>query len=151
MAEQMTFEKAQEILGQGFHCSQCVMMHVAERLGMDENQALKLSAGLGGGCFHGEICGAVSGGVLALGLVYGFDQPEARKENELMVEKIHEFEDRFKELHETVVCRELLGGWDFGKPDEAAKIMGENLVRNCPEYCADVCDILDDMLQDYLK
>ena len=56
MAEKMTVEKAAEILGQGFHCSQCVMWHTAEALGMDKKQALKMTGGLGGGCFHGDVC-----------------------------------------------------------------------------------------------
>ena len=42
MAEKMTVEKAAEILGQGFHCSQCVMWHTAEALGMDKKQALMM-------------------------------------------------------------------------------------------------------------
>ena len=34
MAEKMTPERASEILGQGFHCSQCVMGHAAEVMGL---------------------------------------------------------------------------------------------------------------------
>ena len=36
MAEKMTVEKAGEILGKGFHCSQCVMWHAADKLGLDK-------------------------------------------------------------------------------------------------------------------
>ena len=74
MAEKMTVEKAAEILGQGFHCSQCVMWHTAEALGMDKKQALKMTGGLGGGCFHGDVCGAVSAGAGAgAGIAYLLD------------------------------------------------------------------------------
>ena len=67
MAEKMTPERASEILGQGFHCSQCVMGHAAEVMGLDVDEARKRTAALGGGMFWGEMCGAVLGAGVALG------------------------------------------------------------------------------------
>jgi len=147
----MTVEKAAEFLGQGFHCSQCVMSHTAEMVKMDESTALKMTAGLGGGCFHGDICGAVSASVITLGLVYGFDKPYSTKQNEILVAKVNEFEKRFTEKNGSLVCKNLLGGWDFSKPEEAKKIMTEGLTKNCPGFCASACEILDDMLKDVTK
>lgn len=152
MAENvMTVEKAAEILGQGFHCSQCVFSHTAERFGIDKSTALKMTAGLGGGCFHGNVCGAVTAAVITLGLAYGFDKPNSAEQNAILVEKVHEFENRFIEKHGSIICKDLLGGWDFAKPDEAKKIMTEGLTKNCPTFCADACAILDDMLKDVAK
>ena len=51
----------------------------------------------------GEVCGAVSGGVLAIGLLYGEDQPEAA--NHLT----EEFVGRFEERNSAVRCRDILG------------------------------------------
>ena len=47
----MTKEKASEMLDSGYHCSQCVMEHGAELLGLDPELAKKYTSGLGGGCF----------------------------------------------------------------------------------------------------
>lgn len=149
--EKMTLEKAQEILGQGFHCSQCVLWHTAEALGMDKDLALKMSGGLGGGSFAGGTCGAVNGGVISLGLVYGFNEPNAAEQNAILVEKVNELERRFTEKNGTIMCKELLAGWDFSRPGHMEKIMNEGLTVNCPQFCVDVCDILDDMLADHLK
>ena len=154
MAEKMTIEKAAELLGQGFHCSQVVMWHTAEALGMDKAQALKISAGLGGGCFHGDVCGTVSAAILSIGLAYGYSEPYAAAQNAAMVEKINEFEKRFAEKNGSIVCRELLGGKSFSNPDDAAEIMGGGLtgiLKNCPTYCADACEILDDILKEHMK
>ena len=146
MAEKMTFEKAKDILfNQKFHCSQCVMYHTAEDYGLDRDLALRLSAGLGGGCFHGDVCGTVSAAVLTLGLVYGFDKPNSTEENALMVEKLQEFENRFIEKNGSIVCRELLGG-SFTDPEIA-----KSMACKCPQFCVDACDILDDMLKDVKK
>lgn len=149
MAEKMTVEKAGEILGKGFHCSQCVMWHAADKLGLDKDMMLQVSGGLGGGCFHGEICGAVSGGVMAIGAKYGYHTPEgAVANNPKLIAKTQEFEKKFKEKYGTVVCKELLGGYSFANPDEMVKIMTEGLTRNCPGFCAGACDILDEVLDE---
>ena len=155
MAEKMTVEKARDfMMGQGFHCSQCVLSHTAEMVGLDRDLALKLSAGLGGGCFHGDTCGAISAAVITLDMVYGFNKPNSGEQNAKMVEKIAEFEKRFIEKHGSLLCRELLGGHDFSKPGEPEVIMAggaTGILKNCPTYCTTVCDILDDMLKDVKK
>ena len=54
MEKTMTEARADALMEDGFHCSQCVFPYAAFRLGMDRDEALRLSAGLGGGCFHGD-------------------------------------------------------------------------------------------------
>ena len=53
------------------------------------------SAGLGGGCFHGDSCGAVTGAAMALSIVFGFDRPNAEEADKPLIEKVHEFQKRF--------------------------------------------------------
>ena len=147
--EKMTVEKAAEFLGQGFHCSQCVIGYGADKLGLDKDLMLQVSGGLGGGCFHGDVCGAVSGAIMAISAKYGYQTPEGAKANNAkMVEKLQEFETKFKERYGTIVCRELLGGYSFSNPEHAQKIMTEGLTKNCPGYCAGACEILDEILKD---
>ena len=64
MENTMTEARADALMEDGFHCSQCVFPYAAFRLGMDRDEALRLSAGLGGGCFHGDSCGAVTGAAM---------------------------------------------------------------------------------------
>lgn len=106
--QEMTVFTADRLMNSGFHCSQCVFPYAAYRLGMDRAEALRLSAGLGGGCFHGDSCGAVTGAILALGLVYGFDQPDAAQEDRLLIARVREFEARFCAAHGACLCRERL-------------------------------------------
>lgn len=155
MMEKMTCEKAKELTGKGFHCSQVALYHVAEKLGMDPNLALKVSSGLGGGCFKGGTCGAVTGSIMALSLKYGFDMTtsveEIAKKNPVLMVKAQEFQDKFAEKCGSTVCAELLGGLNIGIPEEYAKIVSEGKIQNCPQYIADACDILDEMLAEDLK
>lgn len=143
MENKMTAQMADEMLSQGFHCSQCVFSYVAERLGMDKSAALKLSAGLGGGCFHGDSCGAITGAIMALGMVYGFDHPDAREEDAVLIAKVRELEQRFIAQNGSVLCRELLNGYDKADPNAVAP---ENTYRNCGKYCADACSVIDELL-----
>ena len=55
----------------GFNCAQSVVGAFQDLLGMDEKQAMAMAGGFGGGVggSHAELCGAVSGGVLVLGLL----------------------------------------------------------------------------------
>jgi C_GCAxxG_C_C family probable redox protein len=149
MEEKMTETRANEMMAVGFHCSQVVMCHVAEMMGTDVNYALRLTAGLGAGCNHGDTCGVISAGALALGLLYGFDQPNAAEENTLLIAKVREFQERFVALHGSTLCRVLLNGYDAADPNRQST---PTTWDNCGKYCEDACAILDDMIgADYRK
>ena len=65
-------EKAEALFKSGYNCSQSVFAAYADIFGIDTETALKISCGLGGGCGRQrELCGAVSGAVLAIGMKYG--------------------------------------------------------------------------------
>jgi len=148
MASKMTKEQADLMMDQGFHCSQVVMSHVAECMGLDVDAYMRLTAGLGGGCNHGDTCGVISAGALAMGMVYGFDEPNPGEKDELLVGKVKEYEARFIALHGATLCRTLLNGFDKAIPDMVAP---EGTWDNCGTYCADACAILDEMLGSFYK
>lgn len=150
MSEKMTIEKASELLGKGYHCSSCVLWHTAEKLGIDKNLALKFSGGLGGGCFHGGTCGAITGGVISIGLVHGYDEESENipEQNAKLVEKVHELENRFIAINGSIECKELLNDMSFAVPEQAEIIKTQGLTKNCPKFCVDVCEILDEILDE---
>ena len=49
----------------GFHCANCSLCPWADALGYDEEELLRMSSAFGGGMFHGETCGAVTGSLMA--------------------------------------------------------------------------------------
>jgi len=52
---------------EGFNCAQSVLFSFCDDLQLDKNSALKLSCGFGGGMGRKEeVCGAVSGGIMAI-------------------------------------------------------------------------------------
>ena len=54
--------------GQGYNCAQSVLAALQEETGLDENTAKRVAAGFGGGVRCGEICGSITGAVMAFGL-----------------------------------------------------------------------------------
>ena len=141
-------EKAVHYYENGFNCSQAVFTTFATEEGIPEELALKIATQFGGGSRKGEVCGAVSGALMVLGLKRGHYHWNAPEEKGNAYKTAEEFMDRFIERNGTVVCRELLG-YDLTKPDEMEKIRELNLFRTtCPEMVRRAVDILEEMLND---
>ena len=111
-------EMAEAKFREGYNCAQSVLFSFCEEVGLDAETALKLSCGLGAGMGRqGEVCGAVSGGIVVLGLKFGRGKNDKRAETDLTYSKIREFMNRFSAKHRSCLCRELLSGCDLRTPD----------------------------------
>ena len=97
-------EKAEALFLSGLNCSQSVFCAFAEDFGMDLETAKKVSCGLGGGVGRmREVCGAVTGATLVLGMKHGPDK-------DAVYPVVQDFMAKFKAECGSVVCRELLAG-----------------------------------------
>ncbi len=93
---------AERLFRDGFNCAQSVFLAYAEDFGLDRETAAKISCGLGGGVGRmREVCGAVTGASLVLGLRHGEDKA-------VVYPHVQEFCRRFKEEVGSIVCHELL-------------------------------------------
>ena len=97
-------EKAEALFKSGCNCSQAVFAALADEFGLDEALAKKVACGLGGGVGRlREVCGAVSGAAMVLGMRADGDKAAAYP-------AIQKFAEAFKAEAGSVVCRELLAG-----------------------------------------
>ena len=97
-------DRAVELFKEGKNCSQAVFTAFATELGLTEEMALSISVGLGGGVGRmREVCGAISGSAMVVGLKY----PEYDKTQ--VYEKVRAIADEFKKTNPSIVCKELLG------------------------------------------
>lgn len=97
-------EKAETLFVSGLNCAQSVFCAFADEFGMDETTAQKVSCGLGGGVGRmREVCGAVTGATLVLGMRHGPDKAD-------VYPKVQEFCAAFKAECGSIVCKELLEG-----------------------------------------
>jgi C_GCAxxG_C_C family probable redox protein len=105
----MTYaEKATQLHESGENCAQAVLGSCCERFDMDPETASRLTAFFGGGMRHGEVCGARSGALMALGLEYGDENNRKCPKSVLMLKA---FQDEFG----SVRCRDLVGEDGKGK------------------------------------
>ena len=132
----------------GYNCSQSVLGAFCEELGIPKDYAMKMASGFGGGMRCGEVCGAVTGALMALGLKYGQIKAEDQETKKAMNDLTTEFHRRFKELHQTNICKELLGH-DISTEEGQTAIQQKNLSRNkCDGLIADAVTIVEEMLKE---
>jgi C_GCAxxG_C_C family probable redox protein len=131
----------------GLTCSQAVLSVFSSSLGLDENTALKVAAGFGGGMGRmGLTCGAVTGAIMVLGLNYGATSAQDTQAKLRTHELVREFRKRFESRHRSIQCRELLG-CDLSTPEGLAQAKEKQLFTTvCPKYVAGAVEILEEMV-----
>jgi C_GCAxxG_C_C family probable redox protein len=131
-----TDDIAVQKLVEGFNCAQAVLFVSSDDAGLDPVTAVKLASGFGAGMGRkGEVCGALTGGTIALGARYGRGEHDDRAATEQTYAKTRELMERFQSAHGTVICRELLGGCDLSTPEGkqvyTEKELGRTVCQNC--------------------
>lgn len=142
-------EKALDLFSNNFNCSQSVFTAFAPDFGIDEELALKLSTSFGGGARNGEICGAVSGALMVIGLKYGHYQSDNSEQKSKAYAISVEFTKRFKEANKSIICRDLLG-YNLTVPEEMACIKEKGLFGDiCPKMVKSAVQLLEEILAEY--
>jgi C_GCAxxG_C_C family probable redox protein len=142
-------DNAQDCLKKGFSCSQSVLSAFMGQFDIDRETALRISSAFGGGMGgQGEVCGAVTGAFMVMGLKYGSVGQHDDEERERIGKKAGMFMGRFKSRNGSILCRDLLGA-DIGTPEglEAAKTkcLFDNI---CPDVIRCTVEILEGILSD---
>ncbi|UCB46514.1 MAG: C_GCAxxG_C_C family protein [Spirochaetota bacterium] len=131
----------------GFNCAQAVLAAFCERYGLDKSEAVKVACGFGGGMGRmANVCGAVSGAFMVLGLRYCSSGDDLKSSKEETYSKVREFTDRFKVLHGSIICKEILG-CDISSENGMRKAKEEGLFESkCSELVRDSAKILKKMI-----
>lgn len=72
-------DKAESLFRTGYNCSQSVYAAFAEELGITVEEAAKSKPVRAGFGKLREVCGAVTGMVMVIGDLYGYDDPKMRR------------------------------------------------------------------------
>jgi len=110
-------EKAVELFIGNYNCAQSVLLTMFEFWNGKNELVPKIATGFGGGIGRcGSVCGALTGGVMAIGVKYGTNEPSLEKR--LKAYKLaQKFYKQFEKQHGSVFCRELIG-YDLSNPKE---------------------------------
>ena len=133
--------KAEDLYRSGqLLCSEAILHTFNEALGNPlPQEAVRLASGfpvgMGAVGTGGCTCGALVGGVMVLGLVYGRSNPG--DEAPLVLEKARELHDWFKSEKRSTCCRVLIGHLEFGSPDH---------IDQCVSFTGDVAERIAHMI-----
>ena len=100
-------ENAMEFHKRGFNCAQSVLCACGKYTGMDEKAALSVSAGFGGGMRCGEMCGAVSGAIMALGCAFPVDEENVQTNGTKIASLAREVSSDFMKNYGCLRCVDL--------------------------------------------
>lgn len=141
-------EKAREIFSKGYNCSQAVVAAFSDITGLDFETSLKVSSSFGAGMGKmRSVCGAVTGMYIVAGLLWATTESDAASK-EKHYTLIQQITQRFKDMHDTVVCAELLKNLKTDTtPKPAERTQEYYKVRPCLKFVEDACDILDALIK----
>ena len=102
--------KAAELFLSGSNCAQAIAVAFCDVTGMEESLAAKISSPFGGGMGRmREVCGAVSGMFMVLGVLYGYDdtvEDDAQKKQ--LYKDVQVLAEKFRAECGSIICREIL-------------------------------------------
>lgn len=132
-------EEAVQLFEDGYMCSQAVLAVFCEEFGLSREQAFKISISFGGGMRKGEVCGACTGAIMALGLRYGENKS---KSDEMCVK----FLDSFKKENGSYICRDLLD-CDIRTEEGIKYAIDNNLFKEiCPKMVESAAKIAQELI-----
>ena len=141
-----SINRAVELFTQGYMCSQAVFAAFSEQFGITEKQALQIGACFGGGMNKGEVCGACTGALMALGMRYGQvdlnDLDSRAAENAKAVQ----FLEEFKKRKGSYICREILGCDISTEEGKATAVENGLFGKLCPEMVRTAAEIVAETL-----
>ena len=142
--------RAAALFNSGCNCAQAALCAFAKSTGLTEEQLMLVSSDFGGGISgtHLGQCGAVSGMLMALGLIKGYsDVTDAEHKQRLYAEGqelMAAFEEEFGSKICSVLKDEIAPGF-ADKPHPITEGMGE--CRPCTAFVAYAAKLLEEKLR----
>jgi C_GCAxxG_C_C family probable redox protein len=137
-------DEAVALFQQGFSCSQAVLAVFAEDFGLDRDLAFRISQGFGAGiAYTDDICGAVSGAIMVIGLRYGRIKADDIAAKEKTYAVVTEFLREFEKRNGSVTCTGLLGS-NLSDPQQVTEVKKRKVVMaRCPAFVRDAVEIVE--------
>ncbi|MBN1330516.1 MAG: C_GCAxxG_C_C family protein [Candidatus Heimdallarchaeota archaeon] len=142
-------ERALEYFHGDYNCAQAVLRAVLEEKNLFFSDAPAIAANFGGGIIgRGEICGAVSGALMAIGVIASKKEETITEQKKLANEIAKKFYEEFEKIFNHNTCNGLIG-IDRKDPDARQKAVDAGLYRdNCPKFVAQAAKIVLDLFSD---
>jgi C_GCAxxG_C_C family probable redox protein len=115
-----------------------------EELGIASDLIPGIALGFGGGLGRrGLVCGALNGGVMAIGLRHG--RMRETEDKDTVYALVLELCRRFEGRHGSALCRDLTG-CDFTNPEDRQRWRDSGGHEKCSQFVSTAVEVLLDLL-----
>ena len=141
-------EQAVSYFDQDFPCSQSILATYGPDFGLDRDIALRLADGFHGGMVGmGNICGAVIGAIMMIGLKYGRTEATDIEAKMKTIEATRAFIKQFESRNDSIICKDIIG-CEIDTPEKAAAARDKGIFNMVCRYVVkDAAEILEGLLQ----
>lgn len=130
-------ELALEYHKKGYNCAQAVACAFCEEAGISEEEMFRIAEGFGFGMGMMEVCGALSGLFMVIGLQNSVGNLEKGKSTKVdTYKKVKECAEKFKEKNRSILCRELKG------------IGSDRPICSCDQCITDAVELAEEYLRE---
>jgi C_GCAxxG_C_C family probable redox protein len=145
MDKKIVEERAKKMFGaDGLFCAESVLAAVSEEAGIISPLIPRIATGFCGGVARTRgICGAVTGGIMALGILYGRDNAE--QSYETVYEKVQQFLQAFEEEYMSINCFELTG-CDLSKEEGRQAFVEKNMMEKCRQFTGRAASLVAELI-----
>ncbi len=141
-------QKAMTLFCGGYSCAQSSLLAFIDLLSIDEQTAICVASSFGGGMGKlRELCGALSGVFIAVGLLYGPSKLVDKKTKEDHYARIYELGEQFRSYTNcnSFICRDLLKRelGTIGNSDSLKLIYSPAVEKPCPQLVGLAAGLLE--------
>jgi C_GCAxxG_C_C family probable redox protein len=142
-------EQAVALYLEGYTCAQSILASFAPHYDLPQNLAFRIGEPFGAGIScTGDMCGSVTGAIMVLGLQYGSASSSDDTARSYTYQRVHDLIDRFKEIHGSIQCADLLG-YDLSDPQQLQTVIEKGLFSQlCPILVRDAAQILVEIIDE---
>ncbi len=140
-------DEAVDLFDQGFICSQAVLAVFAPDFGLERDTAFRIAQGFGAGMARtDDVCGAVAGAVMVIGLRYGATKAQDHAAREKTYAAINDFIGGFAKRNGTVSCTALLG-YNLSDLNQRTEAHESGVVpARCPGFVRDAVELVEKLV-----
>ena len=140
---------AGELFLGGCNCAQAVFLAFSDVTGIDRKVAAKLSSPFGGGMGRmREVCGAVSGMLMVLGVLYGYDEQDGDPKKKQLYKDVQALAGKFREECGSIICREILKN-PASDPNPTPRTAEFYAQRPCARMVMTAARLLDEFIAEH--
>lgn len=140
---------AEDLFRAGFSCAQAVLCAFGDVTGFSKEESARLASSFGGGIGRmREVCGALSGALMVLGLKKGYSETDDSEVIRDYYHLVQSFAADFRKKEGSIICRELLRDVKVKEGNEPEERTEEYYrKRPCIGLVKTACDLLDEYLK----